>query len=72
MIVNVTAYKYVATIVGSAIAALGGLFTIMDYMGGNWDAHAGSISTTNLTKINCLDGYMQYNTETGEWTEVRD
>ena len=35
--VNVTAYKYVATIVGSAIAALGGLFTIMDYMGGNWE-----------------------------------
>ena len=35
--VNVTAYKYVATIVGSAIAALGGLFTVMDYMGGNWE-----------------------------------
>ncbi|MBO4472375.1 MAG: ABC transporter permease [Clostridia bacterium] len=35
--VNVTAYKYVATIVGSAVAALGGLFTIMDYMGGNWE-----------------------------------
>ncbi len=35
--VNVTAYKYVATIIGSAIAGLGGLFTIMDYMGGNWE-----------------------------------
>ena len=35
--INVTAYKYVATIIGSAIAALGGLFTIMDYMGGNWE-----------------------------------
>ncbi|MBO4479128.1 MAG: ABC transporter permease [Clostridia bacterium] len=35
--INVTGYKYVATIVGSAIAALGGLFTIMDYMGGNWE-----------------------------------
>ncbi|MBQ9370294.1 MAG: ABC transporter permease [Clostridia bacterium] len=35
--VNVTAYKYVATIIGSGIAALGGLFTIMDYMGGNWE-----------------------------------
>ncbi|MBQ7712340.1 MAG: ABC transporter permease [Clostridia bacterium] len=35
--VNVTGYRYVATIVGSAIAALGGLFTIMDYMGGNWE-----------------------------------
>ncbi len=35
--INVTGYKYVATIVGSAIAGLGGLFTIMDYMGGNWE-----------------------------------
>ena len=35
--INVTAYKYVATIIGSAIAGLGGLFTIMDYMGGNWE-----------------------------------
>ena len=31
--VNVTAYKYVATCVGSGIAALGGLFYIMDYAG---------------------------------------
>ena len=38
----------------------------------NWDAHSGSIGTTNLTRINCLDGYMQYDTETGEWTEVRE
>ena len=35
--INVTGYKYVATIIGSAIAALGGLFTVMDYMGGNWE-----------------------------------
>ena len=35
--INVTGYKYVATIIGSAIAAMGGLFTIMDYMGGNWE-----------------------------------
>ena len=35
--INVTGYKYVATIIGSSIAALGGLFTIMDYMGGNWE-----------------------------------
>ncbi|MBO7408185.1 MAG: ABC transporter permease, partial [Clostridia bacterium] len=31
--INVTRYKYVATIIGSAIAALGGLFYIMDYQG---------------------------------------
>ena len=35
--INVTGYKYVATIVGSAIAGLGGLFTVMEYMGGNWE-----------------------------------
>ncbi|MBO5653784.1 MAG: ABC transporter permease, partial [Clostridia bacterium] len=31
--INVTAYKYGATCVGSAIAALGGLYYIMDFMG---------------------------------------
>ncbi|MBE6583749.1 MAG: ABC transporter permease [Ruminococcaceae bacterium] len=31
--INVTRYKYVATLVGSGIAALGGLFYIMDYAG---------------------------------------
>lgn len=36
--INVTAYRYVATIVGCAIAAVGGLFVIMEYQGGNWDS----------------------------------
>ena len=31
--INVTMYKYVATCIGSGIAALGGLFYIMDYAG---------------------------------------
>jgi simple sugar transport system permease protein len=31
--INVTKYKYVATCIGSGIAALGGLFYIMDYSG---------------------------------------
>ena len=35
--INVTGYRYVATIVGSAIAALGGLYAIMEHLGGNWD-----------------------------------
>ncbi len=35
--INVAKYKYVATIIGSGIAGLGGLFGIMDYMGGNWE-----------------------------------
>ena len=35
--INVTAYKYTATIIGSAIAGLGGLFYIMDYLTGSWE-----------------------------------
>lgn len=31
--INVTAYKYAATCIGSGVAALGGLFYIMDYSG---------------------------------------
>lgn len=34
--VNVTAYRYITTIIGSAIVGLGGLFYIMDYIGGSW------------------------------------
>lgn len=34
--INVTRYKYVSTIVGGAIAGLGGLYFIMDYTGGSW------------------------------------
>ena len=33
--ISVTKYKYVATIIGSMISGLGGLFYIMDYIGGN-------------------------------------
>lgn len=35
--INVTLYRYAATCVGSAIAGLGGLFFVMDYLGGNWE-----------------------------------
>ena len=34
--INVTKYKYIATIVGGAVAGLGGLYFIMDYTGGSW------------------------------------
>ena len=34
--INVTVYKYVATIVGSAVSGLGGLYFVMDYTGGAW------------------------------------
>ncbi len=35
--INVTRYKYVATCLGSAIAGLGGLYYILDYLGGSWE-----------------------------------
>ena len=34
--INVTAYRYVATTVGGAIAGLGGLYFVMDYTVGGW------------------------------------
>ena len=34
--INVTAYKYGAILIGSAIAGLGGMFYIMDYSVGSW------------------------------------
>ncbi|MGN0822886.1 MAG: ABC transporter permease [Candidatus Gallimonas sp.] len=35
--ISVTAYRYVATIIGSAVSGLGGLFYIFDYVGA-WDS----------------------------------
>lgn len=34
--INVTRYKYVATVVGGMIAGLGGLYYVMDYQMGTW------------------------------------
>ncbi|MBO4894289.1 MAG: ABC transporter permease [Clostridia bacterium] len=34
--INVTAYKYGATVIGSVIAGLGGLYYVMDYANGVW------------------------------------
>ncbi len=34
--INVTAYKYLSTCIGGAIAGLGGLYFVMDYVGGTW------------------------------------
>lgn len=34
--INVIKYKYIATVIGGAIAGLGGLYFIMDYTGGSW------------------------------------
>lgn len=35
--INVSAYRYWATIIGSAIAGLGGMFFILDFQGGRWE-----------------------------------
>jgi hypothetical protein len=34
----------------------------------NWDPHS---SSANLTKIQCLDGYLKWNDEDKEWVEVK-
>ena len=34
--INVTLYKYLATIIGGAISGLGGLYFVMEYSGGTW------------------------------------
>lgn len=34
--INVTRYKYLATILGGAISGLGGLYFVMEYSGGTW------------------------------------
>ncbi len=35
--INVTAYKYIATIIGSGIAGLGGLYYVFNYLSGGWE-----------------------------------
>ena len=35
--INVSAYKYLAVLIGGGIAGLGGMFYIMDYIGGSWE-----------------------------------
>lgn len=35
--INVSRYKYVASITGAAIAGLGGLYFVMEYLGGTWN-----------------------------------
>ncbi len=34
--INVTKYKYLSTLIGGAVAGLGGLYFVMDYTGGAW------------------------------------
>ncbi|MBR0137003.1 MAG: ABC transporter permease [Erysipelotrichaceae bacterium] len=39
--INVTRYKYLASIIGAAIAGLGALFYVMDYVKGTWNNDGG-------------------------------
>ena len=34
--INIEKYKYIATIIGGGIAGLGGLYFVMEYLGGTW------------------------------------
>ena len=34
--ISVSKYKYIATVTGGAIAGLGGLYFVMEYLGGTW------------------------------------
>lgn len=38
--INVTRYRYLATLVGGVIAGLGGLYFVMEYSGGTWTHNA--------------------------------
>jgi len=38
--INVNRYKYLSTIIGAGIAGLGGLYFVMEYMGGTWQNDA--------------------------------
>lgn len=39
--------------------------------GTSWDGRSGQLTGT-LVRINCLDGFMEYDDENKEWVEVRD
>lgn len=38
----------------------------------NWDGNIGGTTDGYLNKAQCLDGYMEYDRENREWTEVHD
>lgn len=37
-----------------------------------WDGHSGNTGNKGLKKIQCIDGYMEYNFESREWREVHN
>ena len=49
--INVIRYKYVACVLGAAIAGLGGLFFIFDYLGGNWEYSIESLGWLSIALV---------------------
>ena len=40
--------------------------------GDNWDAHSSQIASTNLTRIQCFDGHLEWDSEAREWKEIKE
>ncbi len=49
--VNVTKYKYSAILIGSAVAGLGGLFYIMDFLHGSWEYDVDAIGWLSVALV---------------------
>ncbi len=49
--VNVTKYKYCAILIGSAVAGLGGLFYIMDFLHGSWEYDVDAIGWLSVALV---------------------
>ncbi len=37
----------------------------------NWDGHSSSTVDSPLVRIQCLDGYMEYDADAETWEEVK-
>lgn len=49
--INVTKYKYGAILIGSAVAGLGGLFYIMDFLHGSWEYDVDAIGWLSVALV---------------------
>lgn len=63
--INVILYKYLATCIGAGISGLGGLFYVMDYTKGTWDADGG-IERLGWLAV-ALVIFSGWNTKKGIW-----
>lgn len=63
--INVTLYKYLATCIGAGISGLGGLFYVMDYTKGTWDADGGIEGLGWLAVALVI--FSSWNSKRGTW-----